>query len=89
MNTGASVADGTLYTVRLTPDGSPEEGYGEVVGADASPSIEGVQVAAAAGALDFVVAFPAPQGVYLGGFVVVYATPGTAYGEARALVPEP
>lgn len=81
-NTGAVVPDGTRFTVRaVTPPGALAQPFGTVVTLDVDPVRENVQVTSTGGVITFTVEYSAPDDVHPPGRAVVYAAPGTAFGE--------
>jgi PKD repeat protein len=87
LNTGGSIPDGTLFTVRvLVPDSSDPVPFGEITTTDLDPATEGIQVAAENGAVRFSAELPGSVGR---AFVLVNAVSGTAVGEQTILYQRP
>jgi len=79
-NDGQPVPDGTLYSVRALSAGDPSTDFGTILTADADPALDHVQVAVVGGRIQFEVEYPAPNGSFVPGQIVVYSTAGTAFG---------
>ena len=63
LNTGATVPDGTLFTVYITTGTADDPvSVGTILDADLDPALEGVQVASQGGVVRFTAEFPAALG---------------------------
>ncbi len=81
LNTNEVVADGTMYTVDTRPREGNAAAYGTVVEPDADVGRDGHQVAAQGGVVRFTIDVPIVDGDYLPAVLVVWSSPGTAYGD--------